>query len=34
MNVQLHNVITDITGLTGMQIVRDIASGVTDPNSR
>ena len=33
MNVHLHNVITDITGLTGMQIVRDIASGVTDPNA-
>ena len=33
MNVHLHNVLTDITGLTGMQIVRDIASGVTDPNA-
>ena len=33
MNVHLHNVTTDITGLTGMQIVRDIASGVTDPNA-
>ena len=33
MNVHLHNVITDITGLTGMQIVCDIASGVTDPNA-
>ncbi len=33
MNVQLHNVITDITGMTGMQIVRDIASGVTDPKA-
>jgi transposase len=31
MNVQLHNVIADITGKTGMQIVRDIASGATDP---
>ena len=33
MNVQLHNVITDITGKTGMQIVRDIASGATDPKA-
>jgi transposase len=33
MNVQLHNVITDITGKTGMQIVRDIANGVTDPKA-
>ena len=33
MNVQLHNVITDITGQTGMQIIRDIASGVTDPHA-
>jgi transposase len=33
MNVQLHNVITDITGKTGMQIVRDISSGVTDPKA-
>ena len=31
MNLQLHNVITDITGLTGMHILRDIANGVTDP---
>lgn len=31
MNVQLHNVITDLTGLTGMRIVRDIVAGRTDP---
>ncbi len=31
MNIQLHNVISDITGKTGMRIVRDIASGATDP---
>jgi transposase len=31
MNVQLHNAITDITGKTGMQILRDIVSGATDP---
>jgi transposase len=33
MNVQLHNVIADITGKTGMQIVRDIARGVTNPKA-
>ena len=33
MNVQLHHVITDITGETGMRIVRDIARGVTDPGA-
>ncbi|MGE3509046.1 MAG: IS110 family transposase [Vicinamibacterales bacterium] len=33
MNIQLHNVITDITGLTGVQILRDIANGVTDPHA-
>ena len=33
MNVQLHHVITDITGLTGMQIIRDIIRGVTDPQA-
>ena len=33
MNVQLHHVLTDITGLTGMQIVRNIARGVTDPQA-
>ena len=31
MNVQLHNVISDVTGKTGMLILRDIAAGVTDP---
>ncbi|MDR0965364.1 MAG: hypothetical protein LBM75_02465 [Myxococcales bacterium] len=24
MNVQLHHVVTDITGMTGMKIIRDI----------
>ncbi len=33
MNVQLHNAITDITGKTGMQILRDIVGGVTDPQA-
>ena len=31
MNLQLHNVISDITGVTGMHILRDIVAGVTDP---
>ena len=33
MNLQLHNVISDLTGLTGMRILRDIVSGVTDPKT-
>jgi transposase len=31
MNVQLARVITDITGVTGMQIMHDIVEGRTDP---
>jgi transposase len=31
MNVQLHVVISDITGATGQRIVRDIVNGQTDP---
>jgi transposase len=31
MNLQLHNVISDISGVTGMRILRDIVAGVTDP---
>ncbi len=31
MNVQLHHVVTDITGTTGMGIIRAILSGVRDP---
>ncbi len=31
MNVQLHNVISDITGDTGMRIIRAIVSGEHDP---
>jgi transposase len=31
MNLHLHNVISDITGLTGMAIIRSIVAGVTDP---
>ncbi len=31
MNLQLHNVLTDVTGVTGMAILRDIVAGHTDP---
>lgn len=31
MNLHLHNVISDITGKTGMAIIRNIVAGVTDP---
>ena len=31
MNVQLHTVITNIIGKTGMSIIRDIVAGETDP---
>jgi len=31
MNLQLHNVISDISGVTGMAIIRSIVAGVTDP---
>ncbi len=31
MNVQLHHVVTGITGLTGMRIIRDILAGTRDP---
>jgi transposase len=31
MNLHLHNVISDITGTTGMAIIRNIVAGVTDP---
>jgi transposase len=31
MNLQLHVVLTDITGVTGLRIVRDIVNGVTEP---
>jgi transposase len=33
MNVQLHHVVSDITGLTGMKIVRDIVDGIRDPKT-
>jgi transposase len=31
MNIQLHNVLRDITGETGMRIIRSIAQGEKDP---
>ena len=31
MNVQLHHVVSDITGATGIRIVRDIVAGTRDP---
>ena len=31
MNLQLHHVISDITGVTGLAILRDILAGQTDP---
>ncbi len=31
MNLQLHHVVTDITGATGMKIIRAIVAGVRDP---
>ena len=31
MNIQLHNVISDITGKTGLDIIRAIVAGNTDP---
>jgi transposase len=31
MNLKLHHVLSDITGVTGMAIVRDILAGVRDP---
>lgn len=31
MNVQLHHVVSDVTGTTGMTIIRDIIAGARDP---
>ncbi len=33
MNLQLHHVLSDLTGMTGMAIVRDILAGVRDPHA-
>ena len=32
MNLQLHHVVTDVTGVTGMKIIRAISSGQHDPD--
>ena len=32
MNLQLHHVVSDITGATGMSIIRAIVAGEHDPN--
>jgi transposase len=32
MNLQLHHVVSDVTGATGMKIIRAIAGGQRDPN--
>jgi len=31
MNLQLHHVVSDITGATGMRIIRAIIAGERDP---
>lgn len=31
MNIQLQHVVSDITGVTGLRIIRDIVAGVRDP---
>jgi len=33
MNLQLHHVVADITGVTGMKILREIVAGGTDPDA-
>src|SRR3546814_14379875 len=33
INVQLHHVVSDITGVTGMRIIRAIAAGERMPNT-
>ena len=33
MNVQLHHVVSDITGVTGMRIIRSILDGMRDPKA-
>lgn len=33
MNLQLHHVVSDITGVTGMKIIRAIVSGERDPDA-
>jgi transposase len=33
MNVQLHHVVTDVTGVTGLRIIRAIVAGARDPDT-
>ena len=33
MNLQLHHVVSDVTGVTGMKIIRAIVSGERDPSA-
>jgi transposase len=33
MNLQLHHVVADVTGVTGMKILREIVAGETDPDA-
>lgn len=33
MNVQLQYVVTDVTGMTALRIIRDIVAGVRDPGA-
>jgi hypothetical protein len=33
MNLQLHHVLSDITGVTGLQILRAIVAGERDPTA-
>jgi len=33
MNLQLQHVVTDVTGVTGLKIIRDIVAGVRDPQA-
>ncbi len=32
MNLQLHHVVSDVTGVTGMKIIRAIVAGQRDPD--
>lgn len=32
MNLQLHNVVTDVTGATGLRIIRALVGGERDPD--
>ena len=33
MNIQLHHVVSDLTGVTGMKIIRAILAGERDPKA-